>query len=313
MKCACQNLLLLIISLLTSCRETAIDYVLPYSGDVLVLNGVIIADRKMEFEVSKTFPASGEVPEFTQIDGCKLEIYENGDLAETILATGQAKYISSKIALPDKKYQIKVSCDGFKPLSTNEILVPRSLPKVSFELDRTVESIVNTNIKQWRISSQMEALQDNNLSKFYFQSFVTTFPTEPLTISQFWEKSNVNTVEQNECNLRFDLYLPDYMLNTKIFSSDCLIDNKIRNEYYVEVERNIILNGEPFQIVKQEASEVEFIYGIASKEFYDFVKVENRQPGNIGRLWKEPVTTYSNVTGGYGVVYAINIKTIILR
>lgn len=273
-----------LIFLFTACERRA-DLQLPYEGDKIVLNTFIQADSPVYIRVTQSQPATiiNDL-NFKELSGAQVTLAENGQLFSTLswkVINGRGYFVSALPARPGRRYTVTVSAAGLTQVSGSDTMPGQ--PDI-----RDLFARKNGNSIRF-------TLTDPVAEKNYYSLRVYSADTlnGVLIAGQKLEFRLDPSLSNNFGDLMSDAYYRDMLIS----------DERI--------------NGKALQLVLQTRSEVNVNHLVAevwglTEGGYKYLRSVNSQSENAdsSNVLGQPISVYSNIQNGYGIVAGIYAKRI---
>lgn len=306
-------LLSLILVFLVGCKEQDLDLEIPYSGDKLVLWGKFQANLPVRIQVTKTFNPVGKIPAEVTVNNATVALYKNGK--EYITLSHSAKepgfYTSDSLIQAGASYLVQVSAPSFPTAESALVTVPLALPDMTAIRTRDVVGQMNHQTPQDLISlyfTKEDALLDRHfsikLTNYYVDDTLSSYP--------YASADNIPANEEDCHTWGIEVEKPEYndilkaivYPQSRVFlmSNQCLPAPVVPLKFYVE-------NGSGYNSTIR-ALKVVVRIGVISSDFFEYAKIENKQPEGVDHLVLPPQKALTTVKNGYGLIFASNEKTI---
>ena len=260
---------------------------IPYQGDKLVLNGIISPDS-VRFQLTKSLPLNGQ---FTLTDyyvnngQIWIEDENNQKVNLKLSSNGFDFFQNIKILKPEQKYKIFASADGFKTVETSWITIPKLV-----QLSDNQQELKQLNCDCNKLNL---FFQDTEKEKNYYNiSFVALKKAKKVTADIFLANK---AVINNNCYTYIG-----------VFDDNCFDGQKTTLEYGFMREINNIDNN------KVSFDTLQCRFGAVSKDAFDYKNSQNKGAEFIEGI-NEPLPSYTNITNGYGFVFAQNWQNYFIK
>ncbi|WP_212001973.1 DUF4249 domain-containing protein [Chitinophaga sp. HK235] len=274
--------ILLLAGLLTSC-EQRVNIQLPYDGDKIVVNSLLQPDSVAYIRVTRSVPANVyDDSGFQEISNAQVVLQQDGvDLTplQSQVIKGRTYFVSKEKMTTGKVYTIKAAASGMIPVSGEDTLPP---PPVVY--DPATQ----------RGSTKVQfILEDRAGVPDYYQIRLFTYGPDmtPDTIRSFRLDP---VLSNNLIDAIANSYYPTLMM------SDTRFDGKTAT---FVLETDLPIN----------ASQVMVEVSALTKNAYLYFRSISMQQRTTGGLITEPVTVFTNVRNGYGIVAGINSKRLVFK
>jgi hypothetical protein len=306
-------LLVLILMFLVGCKEQDLDMEIPYSGDKLVLWGKLQANFPFKIQVTKTFNPVGKIPADATVNNATVVLYKNGKEYITLSRSGKEPgfYTSDSLIQAGATYQVQVSAPSLPTAESALVTVPMNLPDMTAIRTRDVVGQINHQTPQDLISlyfTKEDALLDRHfsikLTNYYVDDTLSSYP--------YASADNIPANEEDCHTWGTEAEKPKYNDVIKVIlypqsrvflmSNQCLPAPAIPLKFYVENASGYNSTNRALKVIVR--------VGVVSKAFFEYSKIENKQPEGVDHLVLPPQKALTNVKNGYGLIFASNEKTI---
>jgi Domain of unknown function (DUF4249) len=207
---------------------------------------------------------------------------EDGGLRFQLNSNDGLTFKAYKIGLKSgKSYRVVAKADGFQSVNTNWILLP---PAVAVQNLRC-NQLSTSGVKRNELSFGFE---DSGEKNFYFVDLGIK-KGDRLTNAVF------DIATRNSC-------FPD-----RIFNNSCFSGRSLNLSYNLRTEAQFEGGNET-----QLADSIQLRFGLISEELFRAYQTSNRNDGGLISGLNEPAPSFSNVIGGIGYVYALNLKDYVI-
>lgn len=295
------------------CKEKELDLKVPYSGDKLVLWGKLQANSPIKIQVTKTFNPVGEVPKDVTVKNATVVLYKNGNAYLTLSYSGiePGYYTSDSLVQAGASYFVQVSAPSFPAAESAVVTVPSELPNMTATRIHDAVPQMNHQTPQDLVSlffTKEDAFPDQyfsiKLMSYYENDTLSSFP--------YAAADNIPANEEDCHTWGIEIEKPEYndilkkivYPQSRVFlmSNQCLPAPAIPLKFYVET-------GSGFNSATR-ALKVTARIGVISKEFFEYAKIQNKQPEGVDHLVLPPQKALTNIKNGYGLIFTSNEKTI---
>jgi len=284
------------ITIFASCQKK-IPLNLPEEKQMIVVNGVLMADSTLSVNVSKTINIADTNHFLPKINDATVKLYNDGTFLENLQNTEEGNYISTITILENEKYTIEVITDD--KTITNEIVTPAKT------------NIQKTNFVGYDENSQLYSFQlkltDNPQREFYVLEPFAYLPE--YKFDEFGEidtitfsKQRVYLSSKNTQNpfYNFQVYLhpyfSGYLFNDSYFNnSEFEINFDIFNYFYIDTS-----------VVDFDSLTIYFKLIKIDSNLYNFFESSEKYYNANGNPFVEPVNIYSNIKGGAGILGSLS-------
>lgn len=289
-----------------SCKRD-LDINPPFEGEKLVVNAFISADEGIKAHISHTTNPVGEflANKPRNVADAQVLLFENNTLIAELQHQENGNYILPQevafIPLARKKYRIEAKSNKYGETKSSEVLFPEPVTISYVGLEKTSPEPGSGNSRKRGLLSLSLNLNQNQTQFFYLQihsdeedMLYYSHPDE--FMYNFSDRCLVDSrhgmVISTECGLS-SIDTLRYVFNLQYSQSQ---DGQSQYPYYQNLRLSVITVG---------------------KEFFDYMGSMNHfidTDVDLGLLFgaSEPSITKSNISGGYGLFYAMNTLEIYL-
>lgn len=270
--------------LLTSCFKT-LDFNLDFEGEKIVVRGTISPQDGAIIQISHTLNPEGtyffdSLDIF--LDSAIVKLYENDVFLQQIAySEGDGFYRNKALNLKmDVDYHLTVEVEGFPPVKTEKIKIPK-LPETTFNLISQEEEEIRIDTK----------LQDN-VETTYYQLIVDGIYHNEVVQLEF---DLAGSYEQWEtCGIISDKAINNFYIKDDCFKGkDFLFPTLIK---FNHIQMQTTFGSD---LILESAEEVIVRFRSTTNEIYYFV-IATDVPEDIDNAFREPAITFSNIIGGHG-------------
>ncbi len=287
-------LLFMMTSILTGCIRN-IDIPYPDYKPQKVLIGTLEPNKPISIRLSNTLPVTSIDTVYPPITNAKVLCYEDGILLGELSHQKDGIYTLEKTPKSKSIYKIQASVDSETITATDTMPSP-----INFSVELTKDNLQNINYNpDFKLEIQRESKSYNWFSITYYRSrqsilglFSQPFDSESIYLDTFNASKSPNGKTSHGFNIRVK---PDY-------------------------KGKITIEGVPVnQFAKDSSLYVQFLDVSYSYDRYlktAIVAWENRVSNNEGGLnnpFYEPITIYSNVTGGIGILGSVQTRLVVVK
>lgn len=285
-----------------SACETVVVIDVPQKDNLLVLNGLVIADQQTIMRVNRSWPVfNSDGTESYFLSGASLSLYEDGLYVGPIVETSGGVYAydyafdTSFVPKPERLYRIEASHPDFPSAFAETTTPPNSVPMdlslgdtVSLGGDPHLEVLLDIEDPGYR-------------SDFYaFELFLESPYYSGLMCFR-------NTEESFDGS--FDFF-PD-IGQLPIFCQKVYLTDEGFNG--VEKRIRFLVPLEDFDVVPLgPGSTLRCVVGLYSQELYRYNLEEQLQLDSEGNPFAQPVVVEDNVEGGFGLVGGFSATAAVL-
>jgi len=265
-------------------KEVNID--LPYEGNKIVINSLIMKDSLVYARLTNSTQLSS-VSGFPIPDGAKVDLYENDVMKETMVRRnifGREYFVSALKAIGGKKYTLKASATGMD-FAEGSDTIPRKPSFIPTEFKET--GTANTLKAKLVININDPAGEKNYYRLRLYGADTNHLPVGPrITVDKndfyYFRVDNIAS------NYDFDIFGDiDYW---QIYFTDDKFDGRL-----VSLTVNINYFSSAIQYIAPELVHL-------SRESYRYLQSRDNQFNNEDNPFTEAVVVYNNIKGGYGIV-----------
>ncbi len=282
----------LLLLLLAPACETVVVLDIPQKDNLLVLNGLVIADQQTVVRVNRSWPVFEDaVEEESFLPGATVSLYEDdvyvGPLVETPGGVYTYDFSFDTLFRPKelRRYRVEASHPDFPSASATTLLPPSSVP-----LEPWIGDTVQLGGKD-HLELFLDLEDPGDRTDFYsFEVFVESmFFAGPICFR--------NTEEAFEGTSDFfpDIgTLPQYC--GKVYLTDAEFNGQTKRITFLlpltQFEDPTFLPGTVLRVV----------VGLYSEELYRYNLTAQLQADNEGNPFSQPVVVEDNVEGGFGLI-----------
>jgi hypothetical protein len=176
--------------------------------------------------------------------------------------------------------------------------VPSGIPEFRYTRERNADPETNFGREQELIKFYFSETTDRYLMIAIFSHF-----NEFAIATQRPSKSNT-VANEEDCHTWTEyLHYPQYFM----VNGNCVLPNKPLS-FFADIEGNYVSPSDKPLPSRATKISVELIS--VTKEWFEYNKIENKQPDGLDHLVLPPQKAYTNIKNGYGLIYGSNgIKT----
>lgn len=281
-----------------SCQEKRINDILPYEGNKLVLFAELSPKRVIQLEVERTYPPTGRfLFDYSYLDNCTVELYENNKLIETLKRVGKSVLFKSTTSTRPKEsnaYHFVVKTDDFPAATSIPQMIPKPVNIVNARFsEKKVTSPLNPSTPSKLLEVELESTEAEN--GYIIAEIQGTFQGN-------FTSSNVSDINDSGESTNPCVYNDGSRL--KFYDTRCL---KVSNlfSYIIEINGNVQVQPYP----REDIDQVEVKFSNVNDFYFSFFK-DNVQPTGIERVFELSKPTITNIENGYGAVLAKNEQVV---
>jgi hypothetical protein len=301
-------LIIVIIAISQGCK-TVVEINIPNEPPKLVINSTLEPDEYIKIHLSQSQHILDE-KDFEPISGAAVDIYEDEAFITTLPDSTNGNYISANYKpKKGKTYKITVSKEGFEDVSAQVIIPPSAATVNGVELDTVEISEADYIATYLRFNIQLE--DDIDVENFYDISIVKknwlyeydNSISPPVVIDSVLRTSQL-LLETKDLGLEeFQSYGEHIVFNDNFFNG---------KTYSVKILSE--LNSDVADMPEDEGNTTFYLkVANTSKSYYLYEVSFMLQKWTAYDPLAEPVQVFNNITNGYGVLGACNVRTIILE
>lgn len=306
--------------LILGCEKTVTNFEVPDKPPKLVIQGRLIADSLCRINVSKSLSFNDEL-QYIPVEDAALRLFKGQSEIGNFAYQSDGWYLNSDTGFsePDN-YRLDVGADGYKGTTTH-LYIP---DKPKFVIERpeiyigiypdclycppifnlVVDIIVDDDREKenyYKLEILRNYIDDYNYSDYYNPSYGYILVAE----SNLGMVSSNLAIEVTGHNSRYEIRSQggDARGDAFIFS-----DRYFNGEHYaitVFVDINPVFNSDT---TSGKNYKVWFRLSETDENYYEYAKNMARINQTEGNPLVEPVTVYSPVENGFGLVYGMNFK-----
>ena len=265
--------------LLCGCSQN-IDITLPYEGKKLVMLCILSPDRVLSAQIDQTYPPTGNII-FKTVSNAVIEVYENDKLIELLTHTKNGIYESAKRLRPKigYTYKIKARATGFPDLESDGAMIPLT-PQVK----NATFTRINGNILSLKIEDY-----PNQENQYSIQVLGTYQGNRVAT-----NASNLSRPDgiSDNCGFRGNQ-------NNFYYRDVCFDGNVLEASYSTTLYGTVQIVNSKGNYENKDCDQVFLIIRNVGKAYFDYYKFY--PPEDIELAFREPVSRFYNLKGGYGL------------
>ncbi|KQS33925.1 hypothetical protein ASG33_07780 [Dyadobacter sp. Leaf189] len=308
-----KRFLFLTLILFVGCREQDLNMNVPYSGDKLVLWGKLQANATFKLQVTKTFNPVGDIPKDVTVNNATVVLYKNGKTYLTLSHTGKEPgfYTSDSLIQAGASYFVQVSAPSLPTAESAVVTVPVELSGMTAIRTKNVVPQINHQTPQDLISLYFTK-EDALLDKYFSIKLTNYYENDTLSSYPYASADNIPANEEDCHTWGIEVEKPKYNDNLKaivypqsrvfLMSNQCLPAPAVPVKFYVENGTDLNATIRALKVIVR--------VGVVSRDFFEYAKIENKQPEGVDHLVLPPQKALTNVKNGYGLIFASNEKTI---
>jgi len=269
----------------TAC-EKPINIDLPYEGNKIVINSLIIRDSLIYARLTNSSQLSNS-SFFPVPAGAKIDLYENDLFKETLVRRniyGKDYFVSLSKSAEGKKYTLKASATGLDNAEGSDVIPPKpSFTEVEFKQTST-----GNNQRAKLVITINDPAGEKNYYRLRLYGADTN--TSPIGSRFIIDKQDYQyfKVDNLASNSDFDIF-GDYDYSQIYFTDDKFDGRNVSLTVNVEYFSSADLYIAP-----------ELVH--LSRDSYRYLQSRENQFNNEGNPFTEAVVVYNNINGGYGIV-----------
>lgn len=286
--------------LLISCTEKYIDYELPFEGEKLVLNGLLISGIKAKIKISHTWKPLGDVPTDVSVKDALVTLTEDAVLIDTLQYVGDS-YRSNLNIKSGHKYIVRAMRMGYNDVISNEILVPKNDVDFSYQQTKDINYSLGWDTPQDQIDVTLNA--NKSYENVYAIYFDLNLKAQNLDFSGFWEsldETKSATNNDNVCFLSESVDFDGIKQKIKVYNSRCFLGINPTFHFYLD---KAYYDSEAFVQGYYKIPNPRLYVLKLDENFWQYLQLKS-QPKEFNLAFEAPHTTYTNINGGYGIIGA---------
>jgi hypothetical protein len=141
------SLLILLCFVWSSCQRV-LPVELPYEGDRLVLYMILVPDQPFSAQLTRTAPPTGTQPTDWQVADALLQVWEDDQLLDTLVyEAALEQYVSLRKLSPEegRRYAVRANAPGFPEVRSPAVSLPPALPILGLTLQDSSFETGNSN------------------------------------------------------------------------------------------------------------------------------------------------------------------------
>lgn len=308
-----RHFLFLSLTFLVGCKEQDLEMNVPYSGDKLVLWGKLQANSSFKLQVTKTFNQVGNIPNDVTVNNATVVLYKNGKIYLTLSHSGKEPgfYTSDSVIQSGASYFVKVSAPSLPTAESAVVTVPAEVSEVTAIRTHDVVPQMNHQTPQDLVTLFLTN-KDASSYKYLSIKLMSYYKSDTLSSYPYASADNIPANEE-DCHTwgtepekpKYNAVIKAYLFpQSRVFlmSSQCLPVPAIPLKFYVETATGYNYTERALKVTAR--------IGVVSKEYFEYAKIENKQPEGVDHLVLPPQRALTNVKNGYGLIFASSEKTI---
>ena len=285
-------LLILVIASLCSC-ETVVDIELPEHKPVLVMNGVLSTDSVFYIKMTHSKSSLDTKPIEPILNATVNLYYPGGQLIGNLDHTGGGYYsIPSFIGTPGAEYVIEAVAPNYDKISATAA-IPVPVPVLSYTFKDSALDMGGYMV------AQLDVTINDPLEKNYYAiqllKIDTAIPSFPHIEAMWIYPANSESGFEEEG-------LTDVLVNDELFNGKSHTVSVLLDSYHLE----------PFY-QPNHTLQLQLRLKTISRDLYLYERTFNLQQLNSGNPFSEPVRVHGNITGGFGILGAYSVDTVMIK
>lgn len=285
--------ILIIFSFVMGCVRN-IDIPYPDYKPQKILIGTLEPNKPISIHLSNTLPVTSSDTVYLPITNAKVLCYEDGILLGELSHQQNGVYTLEKTPKSKSTYKIQATIDSVLITAIDTMPSP-----VNFMVELTKDNLKNVNYNpDFKLEVQRTSKSYNWFSISYYDRYPSVrIRTQPfLSESIYLDTFNSSKSSNGKTNHGFNIRIkPDYL-------------------------EKIVIEGIPGnQFAKDSSLYVQFLDVSYNYDRYlktAIVAWQNRVSNNDGEInnpFYEPVTIYSNVKGGIGILGSVQTRLVVVK
>ncbi|CAL1516404.1 DUF4249 domain-containing protein [Chitinophaga sp. MM2321] len=274
---------ILLVSVFSSC-EKRVNFKLPYEGDKIVINSLIQPDSVIYVRVTRSVPSIVyDENGFTEIKDAAVTLEQDGVVMAPVQQQqigGRRYFVSAEKAVLGKQYTIRAAVAGMPAVMGGDTLP--SAPEVG-------EATAQRGSNRVRFT-----LKDRPGAADYYRVRIFAYgPDQQPDTLRFFRLDpsfNNNLVDVITSFDKTSLIMHDERFNGKQVNFVLQTQDPIINTSYLMVEVSTL-----------------------TKSACNYLETVAAQQDNGAGIAAEPVTVFTNVVNGYGIVAGIHTKRMVIK
>ncbi len=285
----------------------------PYSGDKLVLWGKLQANSPFKLQVTKTFNPVGDIPKDVTVNNATVVLYKNGKAYLTLSHSGKEPgfYTSDSVIQAGASYIVQVSAPSLPTAESAVVTVPVESAGMTAIRTQNVVPQINHQTPQDLVSLYFTK-EDAFSDKYFSIKLMSYYANDTLSSYPYASADNIPANEE-DCHTwgtepekpKYNAVIEAFLYpQSRVFlmSNQCLPAPQIPLKFYIETATGYDYTDRVLKVTAR--------IGVVSKEYFEYAKIENKQPEGVDHLVLPPQRALTNVKNGYGLIFASNEKTI---
>lgn len=282
--------ILIVLTALIACEKTVyID--IPDKGRMITINSLFNPDSLLKVYVSKSCYILDY--DIQAIENATVEIYENGNLIDTLpyLNNGLYKSATKKPSSGDR-YKIKVTVPGMGTAETESYIPPEtniisidttSVKRIDTGGYRYEQLEFRVKFKDNPDKKNFYLLKPNQINIYTYDDYESdTIITDTIQSTMFYESNDPSVVE----DLKLGLLFNDNLFNGNIYE--------------------FVLSGKDFY---SGTTSICINLNSISEDYFKYLATSNKHMEANWDPFMEKISVYSNVEGGVGIFGGYSLAT----
>jgi hypothetical protein len=285
--------------------ETTVDPDLPDNGSGIVIYSFFRPGSHLKIDVFNTTPIL-EAETIQRNTTLRINLLENGQFVEEVIANTEGIYASSIIPLETSTYSFETTLGSTKLSSTS--FIPQAVDITSAELSETVQYL---NTGEYGYPAEISLTDVAGSANFYSLEVLVEDCNDGCSNETLDGELNDLLIEELKVNTSGDVDInvgtrPDEIEGRKniYFSDDGFDGQSITLEFLIV----------PSVIDFREEQNIKFVLKSITREYYNYLRTSDFQQeledgGNVN----EPVQVATNIRNGLGTFTGYNYSMYVVK
>ena len=285
---------IILLFILVACEET-VDIKIDEIKNKIVINSFVAADSVITINLSKNFSITESVNYLTDpsIYDAEVRLFEEDYFIETLKPLTKGNYLSTYKVKANKNYKIIAKKDGYDSAWASFYIPEKvniiSVDTIYFESSNSIFGSTGYIDKYYKVKIVFD---DPEGSNYYLINSIFSY-------NQFSFDPNKQKQELKKVTYIQPLYTDD-----PVFGSDYNEQGIVISDELIKGKRTEFLARLNIYGIDYDTLTVFINLFNISKDYYTYIKSISLYNSNFGNPFAEPVTVYSNIKNGRGIIGA---------
>ena len=286
----------ILILIVAACQQD-LYLLLPFEGKKLILYSELSQDKVFGIEIQKTYSPNDSINFDDGVETAKVQIYEDGLLLQNLTHIKKGFYQSPNLRPKiGKSYFFRVSALGYPDAESSPEIIPPIITPLSYQFTENVISIYNTGIPTRKLTLSFQDIP-NQTNLYSFKVF--KYHDNELNSGEVFSIDRSN-IPEDLCGFAGNGYTFNYR-------DICFTDKTKSIAIGIELEGILQGNGK-----KSKTNKVVLAMRSASNSYFENLRYLTFHSQPFLNTLSLPVSGFSNIKNGYGVVSAYSQYNLIL-